>query len=88
MPADATLYLGQNSPHVFVTGLSRTLTAGQVVRMTFTFQRAGAITVDSFVAGPTSYSPNSSSFDFELPSKASEPGVEGGGAGESVGGNG
>ena len=51
-------------------------------------QRAGTITVDSFVAGPTSYSPNSSSFDFELPSNASEPGVAAGGAGESAGGNG
>jgi hypothetical protein len=59
--------------------------------MTFTFQRAGAITVDSFVAGPASYSPNSSSYDFELPSQAQEPGVEAGGGGvggASEGGNG
>jgi hypothetical protein len=88
LPPDTTLYLGKNSPHVFLTGLSRTLTPGQVVRMTFTFQRAGAITVDSYVAGPSSYSPNSSSFNFEVPTNASEPGVLGGGAGESAGGNG
>jgi hypothetical protein len=90
VPAGATLYLGENSPHVFLTGLNRSLTAGQVLRITFTFQRAGSVTVDAFVAGPTSYVPNSSSFDFEMPSQANVPGNEagGGGVGGSSGGNG
>jgi copper(I)-binding protein len=85
VPPDTTLFLGQNSPHVFLTGLKRSLTAGQVVKLTFTFQRAGAVTLTALVAGPTSYVPNTSSFNFEVPTKASEPGVEGGGAGESPG---
>jgi hypothetical protein len=90
VPADTTLFFGQNSPHVFLTGLKRTLTAGQVVRVTFTFQRAGSVTLDAFVSSPVSYVPNSSSFDFEQPSEANVPGNEagGGGVGGSSGGNG
>jgi len=88
VPPDTTLFLGQNSPHVFLTGLTRSLTAGQNVRITFTFQKAGSVTVDAFVAGPTSYVPNSSSFDFEVPTGANEPGNAAGGGGVSNGGNG
>lgn len=89
LPPDTTLFLGQNSSHVALTGLTRTLTAGQVVRITFTFQRAGSVTLDALVAGPSSYVPNSSSFDFEQPSQASVPGNEaGGGVGGASGGNG
>jgi hypothetical protein len=87
VPPDTTLYLGQNTPHLFLTGLSRSLTAGQTVRITFTFQRAGSLTLEAFVAGPTSYTPNSSSFDFEVPTQASIPGSAAGGGGVS-GGNG
>jgi Copper chaperone PCu(A)C len=87
VPPDTSLYLGQNSPHVFVTGLTRSLTAGQNVRITFTFQKAGSVAVDAFVAGPASYVPNSSSFDFNVPTKANEPGNAAGGGGVS-GGNG
>ena len=65
VPPDTTLFLGQNTPHLFLTGLTRSLTAGQVVRITFTFQRAGAVTLDAFVASPVSYVPNTSTYDFE-----------------------
>jgi hypothetical protein len=91
VPPDTTLYLGQNSPHVFLTGLNRALTAGQVVRITFTFQRAGSVTLDAFVASPVSYVPNTSTYDFEQPSQANVPGNEAGGGGvggASQGGNG
>jgi hypothetical protein len=87
LPPGTTLYFGQNSPHLVLTGLKRALTAGQVVRITFTFQRAGSVTVDAFVAGPVSYVPNSSSYDFEQPSEANVPGNAAGGGGVS-GGNG
>ena len=76
---------------MFLTGLTRSLTAGQGVRLTFTFQRAGAVTLDAFVASPVSYVPNSSSYDFEQPSQANVPGNEAGGGGvggPSQGGNG
>jgi hypothetical protein len=86
VPPDTTLFLGQNSPHLFLTGLNRSLTAGQVVRITFTFQRAGSVTLDASVAGPTSYVPNTSTYDFEVPTKASEPGVNAGGGGVDAGG--
>jgi hypothetical protein len=86
VPPDTSLFLGQNGPHVFVTGLTRSLTAGQVVRMTFKFQKAGSVTVDAFVAGPTSYVPNTSSFDFEVPTDANQPGNAAGGGGVSNGG--
>jgi hypothetical protein len=91
VPPDTTLFLGQNSPHLFLTGLNRALTAGQVVRITFTFQRAGSVTLDALVAGPASYVPNTSTYDFEQPSEANVPGNEAGGGGvggASGGGNG
>jgi hypothetical protein len=88
VPPDTTLFLGQNSSHVFLTGLKRSLTAGQVVRMTFTFQRAGSVTLDALVAGPTSYVPNTSTFDFEQPSEANVPGNEAGGGGVGGAGSG
>ena len=88
VPPDTTLFLGQNSPHVFLTGLTRSLTAGQNVRITFTFQKAGSVTVNAFVAGPTSYVPNSSSFDFEVPTDAKQPGNAAGGGGVSNGNGG
>lgn len=90
IPPDSSLFLGENVPHVFLTGLTRSLTPAQNVRITLTFQRAGAVTVLAMVSGPTSYVPNSSSYDFEQPTEANIPGNEGGGGGiaEETGSNG
>jgi copper(I)-binding protein len=65
VPADASLFLGENAPHLFLTGLSRPLTPGQSISLKLTFQRAGSATVTAIVSGPTSYQPNPSTFDFE-----------------------
>jgi copper(I)-binding protein len=74
VPADASLFLGENSPHLFLTGLTRSLTPGQSIQVQLTFQRAGAVTVTALVSGPTSYVPNPSTYDFGEPG----PNVRGG----------
>jgi copper(I)-binding protein len=67
VPADASLFLGENSPHLYLTGLKRSLTPGQSIQMQLTFQRAGSVAVSAIVSGPTSYQPNPSTFDFGEP---------------------
>ena len=44
--ASATLRLAPNGDHLMLTGLSRPLRAGQHVRITLQFQRAGNVPVD------------------------------------------
>lgn len=73
IPGNSVIYLGQNAPHVTLTGLTQSLNAAQSLRLTFTFQRAGAVTVEAIVAYPSSPVPNSSTYDFEVPTKGNVP---------------
>ena len=91
IPASSVVYLGQNAPHVSLAGLTQSLNAAQSLRLTFTFQRAGAVTVDVIVAYPSSPVPNSSSYDFSVSTKGSvPPNKESGGIppADNTGGNG
>lgn len=84
IPGKSVVYLGQNAPHVTLTGLTQSLNAAQSLRMTFTFQHAGAVTLNVIVGGPSSPVPNPSTFNFEVPTKAVEaPNEVGGGAAPS-----
>lgn len=65
IPGNSAIFLGQNAPHVSLAGLTRPLTAAQTLRLTITFQRAGAVTVDVLVANPGTPLPKTSSFNFE-----------------------
>jgi copper(I)-binding protein len=67
VPAQSVVLLGQNAPHVFLQGLTSSLTAGQSVRLTFTFANAGSVTVAVAVAGPSEQVPETSSFNFTPP---------------------
>jgi copper(I)-binding protein len=84
IPANSVAFLGQNVPHVTLTGLTSPLNAAQSLRLTFTFQRAGTVTVDVIVASPTSPVPNNSTFNFEVPTQANEPNNQVGGANPSA----
>jgi copper(I)-binding protein len=91
VPANSAIFLGKNAPHVTLVGLTHAITPAQSLRVTFTFQKAGAIPVDVIVAQPTSPEPRTSTFNFEEPTQGNEPNTEAGGGGipsQSNGGNG
>jgi copper(I)-binding protein len=91
IPGHTVVYFGLNAPHVTLTGLTRSLNAAQTLRLTFTFQRAGAVTIDAIVATPSSPVANSSTFDFEVPTQGDLPNNRAGGAqppAAATGGNG
>jgi copper(I)-binding protein len=51
VPADATVYIGaQDGPSVVLVGLTRELRSSVSIPVTFTFARAGTVTVDAMVA--------------------------------------
>lgn len=71
IPGNTVIYLGQNAPHVSLSDLSQSMNAAQAMKVTFTFQRAGAVTLEVLVASPSSPVPNSSTYSFEIPTKSS-----------------
>ena len=64
IPSDSTVFLGQNAPTVTLVGLGRSLTVGQSLSITFTFRKAGEVTLDVTVAAPNHVIENTSTFDF------------------------
>lgn len=79
VPADSSVFLGQNAPHVTLVGLGQGLTPAQTVALTFTFQKSGTVTMNVPVAVPASEVPATSSYNFHVPTEASEPGNKVGG---------
>jgi len=76
VPADSTLILGQNGPTVTLVGLSQDLTPAQSIPVTFTFQKAGEVTVQVQVAVPSSAVPRSSAFNFHQSEEGNPPNNE------------
>jgi copper(I)-binding protein len=70
IPAASAIFLGQNSPHVTLAGLTRSLNAAQSLMLTFTFQRAGAVAVPVLIAPAPSPVPPSTTFNFGGPTGA------------------
>lgn len=66
IPARQTVFLGQNAPTVTLVGLDQSLTSAQLLKVTFTFRRAGDITIDVAVAAPTDAAVRSTTFDFSV----------------------
>jgi copper(I)-binding protein len=64
IPAHQTVFLGQNAPTVTLVRLDQSLTSAQLLKITFTFRRAGDITLDVVVASPTEAAPRTTTFDF------------------------
>jgi copper(I)-binding protein len=64
IPAGSAVFLGQNAPTVTLVSLGQELTAAQTLELTFTFQRAGDVTIAVPVAVPASNVPQTSSYNF------------------------
>jgi copper(I)-binding protein len=78
IPSHSSVFLGQNAPTITLVGLSQELTPAQTIDVTFTFRKAGDVTVPVPVAVPSSNVPQTSSFNFEVPTEATVPGDQAG----------
>lgn len=89
IPANTSLFLGKNAPHIILVHLAGALTPGQSIPVRMTFRDAGTVVVKVLVSAPASYVPNTSTYDFDVPTRASLPGDRaGGGLSPDEGGNG
>lgn len=71
IPAGKSVTLGVNAPTVALEGLTKSLTSGQNLKLTFTFQKAGTVTMDVSVAAASQQLTQTSSYDFTTqPSQA------------------
>jgi copper(I)-binding protein len=73
VPAGESVFLGENAPTVTLASLGQGLTPAQTMDLTFTFEKAGNVTVTVPVAGPTSNVPQTSTFNFHIPTEANIP---------------
>lgn len=65
VPSHSSVFIGEtDAPSLLLTGLSASLRPAQSLRLTFTFQRAGQVSLDVTVSGPQEAAARSSSFDF------------------------
>ena len=74
IPAHSAFYLGQEGPTVALTNLSESLTPGQSIEITLTFEKAGEVTVQASVATPSRSLPRGESYDFSKENSASSEG--------------
>jgi copper(I)-binding protein len=88
IPADSSVFLGENAPTVTLVSLGQELGPAQTMDLTFTFRKAGNVTIPVPVAVPASNVPQTSTFNFEVPSEATRPGDEAGGGTVESGSNG
>jgi copper(I)-binding protein len=73
IPSNSSVFLGENAPTITLVALGQPLTPAQTLDLTFTFQKAGNVTVAVPVAVPASNVPQTSSFNFEVPTEATVP---------------
>lgn len=73
IPSNTSVFLGENAPTITLVALGQPLTPAQTLDLTFTFQKAGDVTVAVPVAVPASNVPQTSSFNFEVPTEATVP---------------
>jgi copper(I)-binding protein len=73
IPADSSIYLGENAPTVTLVSLGQELTPAQTLELTFTFEKAGDVTLQVPVAVPASNVPQTSTFNFEVPTEGDVP---------------
>jgi copper(I)-binding protein len=66
VPAQGTVFLGNGTgPAVTLVGLSRKLTVGDYVKVTFTFEQAGKVTIPVPVAPSAREVPRGNAYDFQ-----------------------
>jgi len=73
IPANSSVFLGENAPTVTLVSLAQDLTPAQTLDLTFTFRKAGDVTMAVPVAVPSSNVPQTSTFNFEVPTEANIP---------------
>jgi hypothetical protein len=88
IPADSSVFLGENAPTVTLVDLAQDLTPAQSIELTFTFERAGDVTVNVPVAVPSTNVPQTSTFNFEPENEADVPGNRAAGGVSESSGNG
>jgi len=64
IPRDGTVFLGGNGPTVLLENLSDSLTAGQSIELTMTFEQAGEVTVEALVDNPEKEVARGEAFDY------------------------
>jgi copper(I)-binding protein len=71
IPAHSALYLGQEGPTVTLEHLSESLTPAQSIQLTLTFEKAGDVTAQAQVAGPSRSLPRGEGYNFDQESGSS-----------------
>jgi len=88
IPAGSSVFLGQNAPTVTLVSLGQELTPAQTIDLTFTFEKAGDVTVAVPVGSPATNVPQTSTFNFHVPTEADVSGNRVGGGSVESGSNG
>ena len=82
IPGDSTTYIGSDGLTVTLTDLDDRLTVGQYLRLTFTFENAGEITLPVSVSTPSETLERGEEFDFHHEEGGEEGSGEEGSGGE------
>jgi len=64
IPRDGAVFLGGNGPTILLENLSDSLTAGQSIELTLTFEQAGDVTVEALVDNPEKEVARGEAFDY------------------------
>ena len=64
IPRDETVFLGGDGPTILLENLSESLTAGQSIELTLTFETAGDVTVETSVDAPEDEVARGEAYDF------------------------
>lgn len=77
IPGDSATYIGSDGVTITLTDLDEGLTAGQYLRLTFTFENAGEITLPVSVSTPDEALERGEEFDFHHEEEGGEEAEEG-----------
>ncbi|MCW2634853.1 MAG: uncharacterized protein JWQ99_1220 [Blastococcus sp.] len=77
IPADGSVFVGENDVTITLTDLSESMTTGQRLQLVLTFQNAGEVTVLASVANPDGEEARGQAFDFHEKTTSREGGENG-----------
>jgi copper(I)-binding protein len=79
IPADSSVFVGEDDVEVTLTDLDESMTTGQRLELVLTFENAGEVTVLATVANPDDEESRGESFDFHEQTTSREGGENGAG---------
>jgi copper(I)-binding protein len=79
IPGNSSVFVGEDDVDITLTGLDESMTTGQRLELTLTFQKAGEVTVLASVANPDEEESRGESFDFNKETTSREGGENGAG---------